>query len=196
MRYFIDTEFAERPCSIDLISLAIVAEDGREFYVESCEFRSEMASDWVRANVLPQLWSRRIDALMFCEFSGQHPGNFGGFLHRSTIADAVRTFVGEDRPEFWGYYADYDWVVFCWLFGSMVDLPKGWPMYCRDIKQLCDLMGNPKLPEQGRGEHHALADARWNKLAWEFLQNSAWQKRMVRLGLCSPEIEPRLSTPE
>lgn len=24
--------------------------------------------------------------------------------------------------------------------------------------------------EQGKGEHHALADARWNKVAWEFLQ--------------------------
>lgn len=28
---------------------------------------------------------------------------------------------------------------------------------------------NPKLPEQGKGEHHALADAKWNRLAYEFL---------------------------
>ena len=73
------------------------------------------------------------------------------------------------KPEFWGYYADYDWVVFCWLFGSMMDLPKGWPMYCRDIKQFCDDIGNPRLPEQGKGEHHALSDAKWNKQAYDFL---------------------------
>jgi hypothetical protein len=42
-------------------------------------------------------------------------------------------------------------------------------MYTRDIKQLCDDLGNPKLPEQGEGEHNALYDARWNKLAYEFL---------------------------
>jgi len=192
MRYFIDTEFAERQGSIDLISLGIVAEDGREFYAESSEFRDSMANDWVRANVCTKLWSRGDESRH--EF---FPDVFTGiFEDRASIGRSVLSFIGEDKPEFWGYYADYDWVVFCWLFGAMVDLPNGWPMYCRDIKQLCDLMGNPKLPEQGRGEHHALADARWNKLAWEFLQNSSWQKRMVRLGLCSPETDPRPATPE
>lgn len=44
-------------------------------------------------------------------------------------------------------------------------------MYCRDIKQWCDQLGNPKLPEQGDGEHSAIADARWNKIAWEFLHD-------------------------
>lgn len=42
------------------------------------------------------------------------------------------------NPEFYAYYADYDWVVFCWLFGRMIDLPKGFPMYCRDLKQMLD----------------------------------------------------------
>lgn len=41
-------------------------------------------------------------------------------------------------PEFYAYYADYDWVVFCWLFGRMIDLPKGFPMYCKDLKQELD----------------------------------------------------------
>jgi hypothetical protein len=75
-----------------------------------------------------------------------------------------------EKPEVWAYYADYDWVVFCQLFGTMMDLPKGYPMYCRDIKQECDRLGNPRLPEQGKGEHNALADARWNKKAYEFLK--------------------------
>jgi len=158
MKYFIDTEFAERPYSIDLISIAIVAEDGREFYAESYDFQDHMANDWVRENVLPQLWSR-------------HPDNkfgFGGTMNRLEIAKSVRLFVGEDKPEFWGYYCDYDWVVFCWLFGSMMDLPKGFPMYCRDLKQLCDSMGNPRLPPNDKDVHHALHDARWirSTLSW------------------------------
>jgi len=57
----------------------------------------------------------------------------------------------------------------CQLFGTMEDLPKGWPMFAMDIKQWAVMLGNPKLPEQGEDEHHALADARWNKKAWEFL---------------------------
>lgn len=41
-------------------------------------------------------------------------------------------------PTFYAYYADYDWVAFCWLFGNMMDLPKGFPMYCNDLKQMLD----------------------------------------------------------
>ena len=163
MKFFIDTEFAERPCSIDLISIAIVAEDGREFYAESSDFQDHMAGDWVKANVLPQLWSRRGDLEEFKAWDGH-----GRLMSRKEIASEVRRFIGEDKPEFWGYYCDYDWVVFCWLFGSMMDLPKGFPMYCRDIKQLCDSMGNTRLPPNGKDVHHALHDARWIKstLAW------------------------------
>lgn len=76
-----------------------------------------------------------------------------------------------DPPEFWAYYADYDWVVFCQLFGTMMDLPDGFPMYCRDIKQECDRLGNPRLPRQGKGEHDALADAEWAKEVHDWLKN-------------------------
>jgi hypothetical protein len=44
----------------------------------------------------------------------------------------------QDTPEFYAYYADYDWVLFCSLFGRMIDLPKGFPMYCIDLKQELD----------------------------------------------------------
>ena len=44
-------------------------------------------------------------------------------------------------------------------------------MYCNDLKQLCDAMGNPILPAQLEGKHNALEDARWVKQAFEFLQN-------------------------
>jgi hypothetical protein len=154
MRYFLDTEFSERGSKkpIDLISIGIVAEDGREFYLESSEFDVNDINSWVRANVITQLK--------------------GEMVPLSVIAERVKAFCGDvyGKPEFWGYYADYDWVVFCQTLGTMIDLPKGWPMYCRDIKQMCDSLGNPKLPEQDSSEHNALNDARWNKVAFEFLR--------------------------
>jgi len=82
-------------------------------------------------------------------------------------ADILR-FVGAEVPEFWGYYADYDWVLFCWIFGAMVDLPQGWPMYCRDLKQWSDAIGAPRF-RASKGEHHALADARWNQALYRHL---------------------------
>ena len=153
MRFFLDTEFIESGpgAPIDLLSIGIVSEDGREFYAESASANLSLASTWVEENVLPHLTGEK--QLL------------------DPIGDAIKAFVGKEKPEFWGYYADYDWVVFCQIFGAMVNLPEGWPMYCRDIKQFCDSVGNPKLPKQASSEHHALSDARWNRLAFEFLIN-------------------------
>jgi len=149
VRYWLDTEFIEYPCTIDLISVGLVAEDGQEFYAESAEVDWSKASPWVLDNVRPHLT--------------------GPVYDRTELRDRIREFIGPERPELWGYFCDYDWVAFCWLFGSMVDLPPGWPMYAMDIKQWAHALGSPRLPEQGKGEHHALADARWNRSAWQAL---------------------------
>lgn len=148
MRFTFDTEFIEDGRTIDLLSIGIVAEDGREFY---CEFDVDhrRASAWVKENVITHLRGEPV-------------------YKRAVAAQLITEFCGE-KPELWAYYADYDWVALCQLFGTMMNLPKGWPMYCRDVKQLCDMIGNPKLPEQGKGEHHALADARWTMEALRFL---------------------------
>jgi hypothetical protein len=66
------------------------------------------------------------------------------------------------------------WVVFCQIFGTMINLPKDWPMYCRDIQQFADDLVNPELPVQTSQEHNALNDARWNFKAWKFL-NKTWE---------------------
>ncbi len=150
MKIWFDTEFIEDGKTIDLISIGMVREDGGKYYAHSAEYDVSKASDWVKENVLP------------------HVG-YTTPLRRYQIANDIRAFAGE-KPEFWAYYADYDWVALCQLYGTMMDLPKGWPMYCRDIKQWCDDLGNPKLPPQMSTEHNALADAYWNKIAWEFLQ--------------------------
>lgn len=158
MKYWLDTEFIEsgpyKP--IQLLSIGLVAEDGRMFYAESNEYVAADASQWVRENVLPHLKGDEIwDSL------------FG-------IGKKIQEFCDPEKygkPSFWGYYADYDWVVFCQIFGSMVNLPEGFPMYCNDLKQLAMQKGNPQLPKQESTEHNALNDALWNRTAHEFLES-------------------------
>jgi hypothetical protein len=174
VKYFLDTEFYEDGKTIDLISIGIVAEDGRELYIELADADLDRVSDWVKENVIPHLWSRQADKRAANEWF--RDGGIGGLQVRRIAAALVRRFVDPEqygRPEFWGYYADYDWVALCQLFGTMMDLPSGWPMYCRDLKQWTDDLGNPRLPEQGKGEHHALADARWNQQVYTFLAELA-----------------------
>lgn len=168
MRYWYDTEFIEDGTVIDLISIGIVAEDGREYYAQNVECDLTQANEWVKANVFPSLIG-----LSIVEGVAVKHLHFPEWKPTVEMADDLVQFCNpglHGKPETWGYYSAYDHVALCQLFGTMMDLPKGWPMYTRDIKQLCDALGNPQLPEQGKGEHHALADARWHRQAWEFLQ--------------------------
>jgi hypothetical protein len=227
MKYFIDTEFIEgfhkplfgkRRHFIDLISIGIYCEDGREYYAISNEFSYNKADDWVKKNVL-----KPIEGELYLKHYVAGDGINGKWdlnkqqewmfkkygKSNKQIADNIRAFcksgvIGIDEkapnniwaggqlitrsePEFYAYYADYDWVVFCSLFGRMIDLPKGFPMYCIDLKQMLDekasaipygydkelglksLKLSDKYPKQ-TNEHNALADAKWNYELYKFLQ--------------------------
>jgi hypothetical protein len=175
MKYWIDTEFVERPCAIDLISIGMVAEDGREFYAESSEVDWAKASQWTLETVRPQL--------------------DGTGMPREDIGYAIRQFVdADDHPVFWGYFPAYDWVAFSWLFGRMDELPFRFPHLCLDVKQWAIELGNPELPPQLGARHHALADARWTRDAWAFLAKLnpvAGERRSV--GRKNPDQTPAKS---
>lgn len=271
MNYYIDTEFLEGPQkekfpislfrketkpTIDIISIGIVAEDGREYYAISKDFnlkeawnRFDLKDDydvngdlvknikkvyWIRENVLKLIWRELIFKADECwGMSNKQTEVYykeiltGAYDHHFTfkslkaliekygktnkeIAQEIKIFVANrpdnkthkdvleneylrEKPTFYAYYADYDWVAFCWLFGKMMDLPNGFPMYCRDLKQMLDEKiekinysrldktsplvttesmknNNPLYPKQ-ENEHSAICDARWNKKLHEFLKS-------------------------
>ncbi len=151
MKYFIDFEFLEDGRTITPISVGLAAADGRTYYAEFAGFDRSLAyagDGWLAANVLPLL--------------------SGKVQTAAEIAGDIREFVGVS-PEFWGYYASYDWVCLAQLYGRMIDLPPDWPKWCRDVMQLRASLGDPVLPKQGSAEHHALNDAVWTMQSYWFL---------------------------
>lgn len=150
MKIWFDTEFIEDGKTIDLISIGMIREDGQMAYWESSECDHSKASDWVKENVLPHL------------VGVQH--------NRITIANEILEFAGIN-PEFWAYFADYDWVALCQLYGTMMDLPAGWPMFCMDIQQVKHEKRVRELPAMTTTEHNALNDAIWARDAYLFLTN-------------------------
>jgi hypothetical protein len=163
MRFFLDTEFIAAGTRLDLISLALVANNGKEFYAVSTEFDEAQCSDWVRLNVLPHLPER---------------GKSGAWMTRAEMAGRLKHFIdkqrGTETAEFWAYFAAYDWVLFCQLFGSLVQLPEGWNELCWDLRQWAYHLGEPLLPQQPEEEKHdALADARWNRVIYQTLAYEA-----------------------
>lgn len=195
MRYYYDFEFLEgtqdktflgikygqtKP-TIDVISVGIVSEDGREYYAISKDFNLKEAwnrSDlnarhgdqrnlpptkvyWIRENVLKPVW------LQLCKvfhedcdedwidpkYRRDVPFTYKTLKYllkdygksNQQIAEEVEDFIRSGTiglefqfvpPEFYGYYSAYDHVALCWLFGKMNDLPKGFPMYTIDLKQM------------------------------------------------------------
>jgi hypothetical protein len=273
MKYFIDTEFLEgkqdktllgfkygetKP-TIDLISIGIVAEDGREYYAISKDFNLKEAWNrhdlkkaypddteegsytvkvyWIRDNVLKPIFvelfikdrdlnkeicleeqnKKVIESKMTYSWLKNLLDKYG--KSNKQIAEEIMKFTSSiqnidknipdhlqvpeqfktdySKPEFYGYYADYDWVVFCWLFGKMNDLPNGFPMYCIDLNQILEdealkfnklivnkeekdishyslnekikMLKETMLYPKQTNEHNALADARWNKELYKFL---------------------------
>lgn len=165
-RYFIDSEFMEDGETIIPLSLALVSDDGREFYYEFDDVDHSLANEFVTEHVLPNLFMHQ----------GQEPWKDvhwpAGIANHKRIKEVLLEFVrnGKGTPEFWGYFSDYDWVLFCQLFGRMVDLPQGWPFFCLDLRQeiyRLESMGTSvERIQQYGAAHNALYDARWIKEQW------------------------------
>lgn len=174
MKYFYDTEFKEDGKTIDLISIGIVCEDGREYYAVSDDFdtRRVARDNWLMANVMPSI--KHITSVIV-DFEGApvvrdllvtDPAR----KSREQIKNDIVDFVAGTTVEWWNWYGAYDHVVLCQLFGPMIELPDGMPMYSNDIKQLHHAAGEPKMPRQPDGLHNALEDAKWNVVRYNYLK--------------------------
>jgi len=237
MRYFIDTEFLEgtqktffgktKP-TIDLISIGMVDENGREFYAISKDFNLKETWNrwqqrtgegdrnnieprlyWIRENVLKSIWKDLKNPVQDIEDAEYDKFNYRSMKYyikkygktNKQIAKEVKDFCykgcnwnypnKENEIEFYAYFADYNWVAFCWLFGNMMNLPNGFPMYCKDLKQMLDagymnqedkyegmsrldaylkdIKKHKDYPIQSN-EHNALDDAKWNLKLFNFLK--------------------------
>ena len=158
-RYFYDCEFIEDGVTIDLVSIGVVDEEGREFYAVSTEFDPERAGPWVRQNVLNQLPSPADKA----------------WRSRERIREDLLDFLGarnaaRDEVELWAWFAAYDHVALAQLWGAMPALPRALPRFTRDLRQRWDDVGRPKLPAPPVDAHDALADARHNLARWKVIE--------------------------
>ncbi|AKS33619.1 polyadenylate-specific 3'-exoribonuclease AS [Mycolicibacterium goodii] len=149
MRYFYDTEFIDDGRTIELISIGVAAEDGREYYAISAEFDPGRAGPWVRRHVLPKLPS---------------PSSKLWRSRRQIRAELEEFFgIDGDEPiELWAWVGAYDHVVLCQLWGPMTELPAAIPRFTRELRQLWEDHGSPRMPARPTDSHDALVDARHN----------------------------------
>lgn len=174
-----DAEFVEDGTTVEMLSLALVAENGDSYYAVSNDawtIQRAVENEWLRTNVVPGLplkvgaeeygmrtWSRGFRRYEFAnrwEWDRDH-ADFRHVKSRAQIAHEVRGFVlSFPAPQLWSWFGAYDHVVVCQLFGSMVDLPAEFPMFTCDIEQERVRLGVPEsdLPRQREGHHSAQFD--------------------------------------
>src|SRR5262249_40241896 len=83
------------------------------------------------------------------------------------LIEPIRDRPGE-QMELWAWYAAYDHVVLAQLWGAMPALPRAIPRFTKDLRQLWDERGQPKLPD-AIGRHDGLCDAEQHFERWQVL---------------------------
>lgn len=148
-RYFIDTEFTDfRLETRELISIAIVSEDGREFYGERSDFDRSLCTAFVSDVVLPQL--------------GRVPGRSMPWTKlREELLAWLRAIPIKPKPVL-SYDSDCDYQLIVQLLGE--PLPRGWKHENVFLK-INPIRFAEYIAANG-GEHHALQDARANAFAF------------------------------
>lgn len=159
MRYTIDTEFWEDgyQLPVQLISIGIVSETGQKYYAVNKDFdwTKVPPKHWLWENVKPRLFLDDMDPKKIMK-------------SRQQIKQELLTFFRNDpAPEFWAWFADYDWVVFCQIFGTMIALAPNFPQLCMDIEQKRRMLqlSRAVFPPKFQPEHNALVDALWDMQA-------------------------------
>ncbi|MFP3863162.1 3'-5' exoribonuclease [Pseudomonas capeferrum] len=145
MKLFLNTEFTELNAGKKLISLALVSENGAEFYVELIDtYEVEDCSEFVIDTVLPQLDNEKYGATFT--------------LAQAMLAEFLGRF--EEQVEICSDAPAWDWD----FFAEMAYKDGKWPGNVSnrpvDISKLFDSK-DPEIFVDLRGvPHHALLDAR------------------------------------
>lgn len=159
MRIYYDTEFVENGTTIDLISIGMVAEDGRTYYAISADYdrAAAEAHPFVSKNVLP-----------FLGDDDPKPRE----IIRQEITEFLRPPPGDTTPtRLWAWYGSYDHIALSQLFGTMMDLPAHVPAWTNDVRQEIDRRSIQGWPHQSHGKHNALQDAQHTLLLHRFTES-------------------------
>lgn len=138
MKLFFDTEFTGLHKNTTLISIGIVDERGRRFYAELVDYDENQVDDWIRENVIDNLWIVNT-GLIFG--TGQYdPLTTTSRGDTSFVKNALKVWIeegGYDTVEWVSDVCHYDFVLLVdLLYGHALDIPYlKHSAVCHDINQ-------------------------------------------------------------
>jgi hypothetical protein len=173
MKVFFDTEFTGLHQNTTLISIGLIAEDGKTFYAENWEYDKTQIDGWLQENVINN------NTLFLSGKEVNASTNLSCYCHSGGVdmirADLEDWFKQFDHVEIWSDCLSYDWVLFNQLFGHAFNIPKNVYYIPFDICTLFKVKGiDPDINrEEFAGiegaKHNALHDAKVIKACYDRL---------------------------
>lgn len=144
MRVYFDTEFTGLHKDTTLISIGLIAENGKEFYAELTDFDESQCDKWIEENVLKNLILSGNDE--FADRLGEKENATVVLGNKHDVMTELSEWFSQfDNVQPVSDVCHYDMVLLIDLFGGAFDLPKNVSAVCHDINQ--DIANHYKISE-------------------------------------------------
>ena len=177
-KIFFDMEFTGLHQKTTLISIGLIAEDGRTFYAEFNDYDKSQLDDWLRENVIANLLMKapsKGEAEYYVKSRFKKDISLTKLscvqMRGSTkeIREELEIWLNEvEQVEMWSDCLAYDWVLFNQMWGHAFNIPKNVYYIPFDICTMFKLKGiDPDISREEFAEmvtntqkHNALWDAK------------------------------------
>lgn len=132
MNIYFDCEFTGLFKNTELISLGMIADDGKSIYVEFSGIDVENQDAWIKDNVLDNtyLYGPNTNIYNIIDEDNYYAGT------KEEIKDILLNWLSQfDQVQLVSDVCHYDMVLFVDIFGTAFDLPKNVSACCYDINQ-------------------------------------------------------------
>lgn len=188
MRIFFDTEFTGLHQNTTLISIGMVAEDGREFYCEMSDYDKFQVDDWIEKNVIENLLyskPRKGESEYYVATRASN-NPIGDSLYKAysvrmrgdsiDLREALEAWLSQfEDVEIWSDCLSYDWVLFNQIWGHAFNIPKSIYYIPFDICTLFKVKGID--PDVNREEYADMDD---ETLKEAQKHNALWDAKVIR----------------
>lgn len=133
MKVYFDTEFTGLHKDTTLISIGLIAENGKTFYAELIDYDKSQCNEWINENVIGNL---KFSDGKFTRVSQSEKDGIEMRVTKDILKEQLKSWLSQfNIVQFISDVCHYDFVLLIDLFGTAFDLPTGISASYHDINQ-------------------------------------------------------------
>jgi len=189
-RLFIDTEFTGLHQDATLISIGVVSETGKHFYMELSDYDQEQIDDWLLEHVIGNLVMAEPFAgeQEYYSVSRHHDNPLGTDIYESysiqlrgdssLLKIELEKWLGQfGEVEMWSDCLAYDWMLFNEIWGGALEIPDNVYYIPFDISTMFKIKGID--PDVDREEFAEVAMPHPANTSFSPKHNALWDAELI-----------------